>query len=177
MSNSRLKLTTKDIALIGIMVAVIEVCKVSIAWIPNVELTSFWLIMFTLYFGCKVVYVVPVFIILEGFLYGINLWWVMYLYAWPLLSILTMCLKKKETAWNLAILSGIFGLSFGFLCSFPYIVIGSVEGGIMSGLRTGFVWWVAGIPWDIVHGVSNFIIMLIFYHPVKRAIEKINLYA
>ncbi len=177
MENNKLKLTTKDIALIGIMVAVIEVCKVAIAWIPNVELTSFWLIMFTLYFGWKVVYVIPVFIILEGFMYGINLWWIMYLYAWPLLTILTGLLKKIESAWNLAVLSGMFGLSFGLLCALPYVVIGSIDGGIMSGIRTGFAWWVAGIPWDIVHGISNFIIMFVFYHPVKRAMEKMNLYA
>ena len=35
------KLTIKDIALIGLMVAIIEVCKVAIAHIPNVELTTF----------------------------------------------------------------------------------------------------------------------------------------
>ena len=175
MNKTKLNLSTKEIATIGIMVAVIEVCKVASAWIPNVELTSFWLIMFTLYFGWKVVYVVPVFIILEGFMYGINLWWIMYLYAWPLLCILTTMLRKVESAWNLAFLSGAFGLSFGFMCSFPYVVIGSMDGGIQNGIRTAFAWWIAGIPWDIVHGVSNFIIMLMLYHPIKNVMKRVQM--
>ena len=176
MNKDRWKLTTKDIALIGIMVALIEACKIAIAWIPNVELTSFWLIMFTLYFGWKVIYVVPVFIILEGFVYGINLWWIMYLYAWPILCILTALLRKIESSWNLAILSGVFGLSFGLMCSIPYVLIGSLDGGVKNGIHAGFTWWVAGIPWDIVHGISNFLIMLVLYRPIKEVLKKVKMH-
>lgn len=176
MNKDRWKLTTKEITLIGIMVALIEACKIAIAWIPNVELTSFWLIMFTLYFGRKVIYVVPVFIILEGFVYGINLWWIMYLYAWPLLCVLTALLRKIESAWNLAVLSGIFGLSFGLMCSVPYIILGSMDGGIQNGIHAGFTWWVAGIPWDIVHGISNFLIMLVLYRPIKEVLKKVKMH-
>ena len=49
------KLAAKDIAQIGMMIAIIEVCKVVMAGIPNVELTSFWVIIFTLYFGRKII--------------------------------------------------------------------------------------------------------------------------
>ena len=94
------KMKTKDIALIGVMVAVIEVCKVVLAGIPNIELTSFWIIMFTLYFGKNTLFVIPVFILLEGAMYGINLWWIMYLYAWPLLALMTHLFRKMSSAWN-----------------------------------------------------------------------------
>ena len=40
--------SVRDITLIGMMIAIIEVCKVTMMGIPNVELTSFWVIMFTL---------------------------------------------------------------------------------------------------------------------------------
>lgn len=36
-----------------------------------------------------------------------------------------------------------------------------------------FTWWVAGIPWDIVHGVSNFIICLVLYRPIDLAMKRI----
>ena len=58
--------SVKDIALIGAMIAVIEVCKAVLSFMPNIELTTFWLIMFTLYFGRKVLAVVPAFILVEG---------------------------------------------------------------------------------------------------------------
>ena len=43
----------KDIAYIGMAVALIESCKVALSFLPNIELTSFWLIMFTLFMGWK----------------------------------------------------------------------------------------------------------------------------
>ena len=45
-----LRLTIQDITLIGMMVAVIEVCKMAMTFLPNIELTTFWVIMFTLFF-------------------------------------------------------------------------------------------------------------------------------
>lgn len=171
MKKSKVGIAIKDITLIGLMVAVIEVCKVYLAWAPNVELTTFWLIMFTLFFGRKIVFVVPVFILIEGAMYGVQLWWIMYLYAWPLLVLITWIFRRQESIWFWCIVSGAFGLSFGFLCSFPYVVIGAVGGGIVNGLYAGFTWWVAGIPWDILHGVANFVLMMVLYKPV-RAIMK-----
>ena len=45
-----MKLSIKDITLIAMTVALIEVCKVTLSFLPNIELTTFWLIMFTIYF-------------------------------------------------------------------------------------------------------------------------------
>ncbi len=169
------KLTVQDIALMGMMVAVIEVCKATLSFLPNVELTSFWLIMFTLYFGWKIVFVVPVFIMIEGFIYGIHLWWIMYLYVWPLLVFLAWLFRKKEDVWFWSYLSAGFGLSFGFLCSLVYLVIGATEGGMANGFKVAFAWWISGIPWDIVHGVANFVIMLVLYKPIKAVMNRLPL--
>ena len=165
-------LTIKEITLIGMMIAVIEVCKVALAGLPNIELTSFWMIMFTMFFGVRVVFVVPVFILIEGAMYGIHLWWIMYLYAWPLLALITWIFRKQKSVWFWSILSGIFGLMFGFLCSFPYVVIGTVNGGIRNGLYAGFAYWIAGIPFDITHCIGNFVLMLVLYKPIRLAMKK-----
>lgn len=168
------KLTIKDITLIGLMVAVIEVCKVTLMSIPNVELTSFWIIMFTLFFGWKIIFVIPVFILIEGAMFGFHIWWIMYLYAWPLLALITWINRKKDSVLFFSILSAMFGLCFGLLCSIPYFFIGLSDGGILGGLHSAFVWWVAGIMWDIVHCVSNFVLMFILYKPVRSIMKKIN---
>ena len=163
-NNSRL--TIKDITLMALMVAVIEVCKYFLAHIPNVELTSFWIIMFTLYFGKRIFYVIPVFILIEGAVYGIHLWWIMYLYAWPLLAIVTLLLRNMKGAWEWSMLSGIFGLLFGALCAIPYFFI--------SGIYGAFAYWVAGIPFYLIHGVANFVIMLVLYTPLNRVMVNIS---
>lgn len=158
-----MKISIRDIALIGMMVAVIEVSKQALAVVPNIELTSFWVIMFSLYFGRKIFFVIPVFILIEGAIYGIQLWWIMYLYAWPLLAILTRVFRKMESAIGWAVLSGAFGLAFGALCAIPYI--------FLSGPQAAFAWWIAGIPWDITHCIGNFIIMLVLYHPMTKVMK------
>lgn len=173
-SIKKRKISINDICLIGIMVAVIEVCKLVLSFLPNVELTSFWLIMFTLFFGWKVAFVVPVFILIEGCVYGFGSWWIMYLYTWPLLVLVVWLCRKQTSPWFFSVLSGVFGLLFGLFCSLPYVVMGAWDGGIHAGLRTGFTWWVAGIPWDLVHGIANFVLMLVLYQPIYTIMQRMK---
>lgn len=167
-------ITVRDICLIGIMVAVIEVCKAALSFLPNIELTTFWMILFTLFFGRKTALTVPVFVLLEGCIYGFGSWWIMYLYVWPLLVFVTWLGRNQESVWFFSLLSGVFGLLFGFFCAIPYVVIGAWDGGIQNGLYAGFTWWVAGIPWDLVHGGANFLLMLVLYHPVRNVMMRLQ---
>lgn len=174
-NTNNAKITIKDICLIGIMVAVIEVCKAALTFLPNIELTTFWLILFTLFFGRKVTFVVPVFILIEGCIYGFGSWWIMYLYTWPLLVLVAWINRKQESVWFWSVLSAVFGLLFGLFCSIPYMVLGAWDGGIRGGLYAGFTWWVAGIPWDIVHGIGNFVLMLVLYKPVRMIMKRVTI--
>ena len=167
------KPTVHDIAQIGMMVAIIEVCKVVLMGLPNIELTTFWIIMFSIYFGNKVFWVVPVFTLLEGAMFGFHIWWIMYLYMWPSLVLLARLLKKIDSIFAYSILSAMYGLLFGFFCAIPYVVIGTVDGGIRNGLYSGFTWWVAGIPYDLLHGIGNFILMFVLYKPIRNIMNKL----
>jgi energy-coupling factor transport system substrate-specific component len=158
----------------GMMVAIIEVCKQAFAFLPNIELTSFWMIQFTLLFRWRMLLVIPAVILIEGMIYGFGIWWVMYLYMWPLLVLITWVLRRHKGVLLWCVLSGIFGLLFGLFGAIPYVVIGAMDGGMESGLAAGFTWWVAGIPWDIVHGVGNFVIMFLLYQPIQRVIKSIR---
>lgn len=166
------KSTAFDVALVALMVAVIEVFKFTMMGLPNIELTSFWLILFSKNFGKKVYYVVPVFTLIEGVIFGFNLWWISYLYVWPLLVLVTRIFKKNNSALTWAIISAVFGLSFGALCAIPYAFTGT---DLQSGLSIAFSWWVAGIPWDIAHCVGNFVLTLLLYKPLSEIMLKIQL--
>lgn len=169
-----LRITVRDMALIGVMTAVIVVCKETLSFLPNIELVSFWIILFTLFFGRKVLFVILVFDLIEGFLYGMGPWWIMYLYAWPLLALIAYCNRRQTSVWFWSILSAFFGLFFGLLCAIPYGIAGCVDGGLRGGLSTGFTWWVAGIRWDILHCVGNLAVMLALYRPVRGVMSRIG---
>ena len=160
--NESLRLTAKDIALIGMMIATIEVAKLSLSFLPNVELVTLLLIVYTLFFGRRIIYVIVAFVLVEGCMYGFGTWWFMYLYTWPLLAVFTRVFRKQQSVWFWSIFSGIFGLFFGALCSLTYLVIG--------GPYMAFSWWVAGIPYDILHCVSNFVLCLILFRPLHAAL-------
>lgn len=171
MTKLKSKTTVFDVALVALMVAVIEVCKVAMMGLPNIELTSFWLILFSKHFGKKVYFVVPVFILLEGALFGFGLWWVMYLYAWPCLVFVTRIFRKSDNAFTWAMISAVFGLMFGALCAIPYFFTGT---DVKSGLTLALNWWIAGIPWDIAHCAGNFVLMMLLYKPMGKAIDKVK---
>lgn len=171
--ESKNKFTIRDIVSAGVMVALIEVCKIAFSFLPNIELTSFLLIIFTIYSGWSIVLVVPAFILIEGCIYGFGLWWFMYLYAWPLLVLTAWIFRKKESVWFWSTLSGAFGLCFGLLCTVSYVIVGITQNGIQNGLYAGFTWWVAGIPWDITHCIGNFVIMSVLFKPMRNVMSKI----
>lgn len=161
-----MKLSAKDIALIGMMTATLEAAKLALSWLPNVELVTLLVLVYTLYFGRRIFLVIPVFILVEGFIYGIGVWWIMYLYAWPLLAILTLLFRKVQTVWFWAVLAGAFGLCFGALCSIPYYFI--------SGPLYAFSWWISGIPFDVLHGASNFAVCLLLFRPLTNLCKTIK---
>ncbi|HKM35394.1 MAG TPA: hypothetical protein VJY54_11710 [Lachnospiraceae bacterium] len=170
--ENKLKISVHDIALIGMMTAILEVSKVILSFLPNVELVTFWIIMFTLFFGPKVIYSIIAFILIEISVYGIHTWVIMYFYTWPTLALIVCLCRKNRSIWLYSILSGIYGLLFGFFCAIPYLFIGAVDGGIRSGLIMAFNWWVAGIPFDLVHGVANFMLMFVLYTPVRALLDR-----
>lgn len=159
-------LSAKNIALIGMMTATIEVAKCALAFLPNVELVSFLMIVYTLFFGKLIFFAIPVFILLEGTIYGFGLWWIMYLYVWPILALLTLLFRRQTSPFFWSLLSGLFGLCFGALCAIPYL--------FLSGIQGAFAWWIAGIPFDILHCISNFTVCLILFVPMRKLLEQLR---
>lgn len=117
-------ITAKDVAVIGVMTATIEAVKIFLSFLPNVELVTLLIILYTLFLGKKTFAAVFAFVGVECLVWGMGIWTLMYLYIWPLLVLLTLFLRKQKSVWVFSTLSGLFGLFFGALCSIPYFFIG-----------------------------------------------------
>ena len=155
-----------DIVALAMMVAVIEVLKRVLDFLPNVELVTLLLIVFTIFYGKKIILVAVAFTMVETFYWGVHVWVVMYLYMWPSLILIVDLTRKYASKWFYCILSAVYGLFFGFFCAVPYIFLG--------GIRTAFAWWIAGIPYDVVHCVSNFIVCMVLFSPLCRVMERVT---
>ena len=73
--------------------------------------------------------------------------------------------QLKNPLWW-ALLSGLFGLAFGLLCSPVYMVVG---GSVSYGIR----WWIAGLPFDVTHAIGNFVIALVLFLPLRKLLTRL----
>ncbi len=170
-----MKLKLRDLTCLGMMLALVEVSKRALEFLPNVELVTLLFLVFALYFGPKTILAALAFTFVECFVWGVSTWTVMYLYIWPLEIVIALWLQHKLGKDNqgqhwivYSIFTGIFGLFFGALCSIPYWFIG---GPVMA-----VTWWVAGIPFDIVHCIGNFVLCAVLFRPLCAACRKVSQY-
>jgi energy-coupling factor transport system substrate-specific component len=168
------KLSAREVSIAGIVVALMIASKIALASLPNIELVSFLIIVFTKKLEKKMMFVIPAYLVLEILIFGFDIMWAAAsLYIWFILYMAVRIFGRTESSVSLAVLSGVYGLVFGFLCSFPYIFI--ITGKNPSaGLSSAIAYWIAGIPYDIIHCVSNFTVMLVLYKPISALFQRIN---
>lgn len=160
------RLSLRQITLFGMLGALTFGAKVAMAWLPNIEPVSLFVMLFAVVFGWKALYPIYLYVALEILLYGINLWNINYLYVWALLALAAMAMGKLKHPLWWALLSGLFGLAFGLLCAPVYIAIGGVE--------YAFAWWISGLPFDYPHAIGNFVMALLLFVPLRRLLEKLS---
>lgn len=155
---------TRELILLSFLSILITVGKVSLASIPNVEVVSFLFIVYTVVLGYKRSLLISViFSTTEILIWGFGLWTFGYYLFWPLLVMITHLFSRRiKSALGWAIVSGLFGLSFGLLFAIYTAPLTKVN---------IFVYWMNGITFDLVHMVGNFFIMLILYKPIKQVLE------
>lgn len=157
----------RKITRIALLSAILYVSKVALEFLPNVELVSLLTVLYTLVFGKEAFLIVTVFNLFELIQWGFGTWWVSYLYVWPLLVLITLLLKKiiKEEFLIWSVVSGLFGLIFGSLFAIVYLPVNPAY---------ALAYWISGLPWDVWHGVCNFVLMLVIGKPLYLLLKKIK---
>ena len=88
--------------------------KAAMMALPNIHPIAVFIIAGTIYFGWRMLYAVAVYVMLEGLVYGFGIWWISYLYIWPLLVSVTMLFRKTEGRIFWAVVAAVFGLCSGW---------------------------------------------------------------
>ena len=159
------KLSVRDLCILSIIAALIFSTKVALSSLPNVNLNALFIILATVFFGWKALYAVGVYIILEGLFFGFSIWWISYLYVWPILVLAAMIFRRNQSSIIWAVVAGIYGLLFGPLMYLGYFTL-------MGGWNGFPAMWIAGIPYDLSHAISNFITVLLLFRPLSEVIER-----
>ncbi len=160
-------MSVRKLTRIALLSAILYVSKLMLDFLPNVELVSLFIILFSLVFGRETLLTVTVFNLFQIIQWGIGTWTISYLYVWPLLCLLTLLLKKviKEEFLIWSIFSGLFGLIFGSLFALVYIPVDPAY---------ALSYWISGLPWDVWHAVWNFALMLVLGKPLYRLLNRLK---
>lgn len=156
----------RDITLIGICAAILVAVQLALSFLPNVELVSLLIVLFTKHLRSKTLYVIYVFALAEGLIFGFNVFWLTYLYVWTMLYVVTWLLREMESAVGWAVILGIYGLLFGTLCSVPHF--------FLLGFRGGLAWIASGLYFDLLHCAGNAAGALLLYKPLDACLLRVR---
>lgn len=134
------------------------------ASLPNIEIVSFLIILTARKFGVKSFISVYIFVGLEVLTYGFAEWVISYLYVWALFALLICFIRKVDNRLVFTLVSGIFGLLFGVLCS-PVAFA-------MGGFGYGISWIISGLGFDFLHCLGNVLLTFLLYKPLTKVLEK-----
>ena len=149
-----MKLTTREITIFAMLGAVMYASKLLMEVAPNIHLLGVFTIAFTVVYRKKALYPIYIYVILNGIFCGFAAWWVPYLYVWTVLwgvvMLLPEHLPKKLRPFVYMTVCAAHGFLFGTLYApAQAILFGMSFQGMVS-------WIIAGLPFDLIHGVSNF---------------------
>ena len=163
-----MKISIRELTIFSMLGAVMYASKIILEFAPNVHLLGVFTIAFTLVYGKKALYPIYTYVILLGVTNGFATWWIPHLYLWTILWAVVMILPKKIPAKIKPVVYMVVCSAHGFL----YGTLYAPAQAILYGLNfEGMVAWIiAGLPWDCIHGVSNFFCGILIL-PIVKALR------
>lgn len=163
-------LTLRELVLFSLLGCFMYLSKVLMEFLPNVHLLAALTTAYTVCYRKKALYPIYIYVFLNGLFAGFSLWWLPYLYLWTLLwgavMLLPRNMKKPVAIPVYMTVCALHGFLFGTLYA--------PAQALMFGLnfQQMVAWIAAGLPYDLIHGVSNFfagILVLPIVEVLKRA--------
>lgn len=149
-----MKLNIQETAIFGMLGAVMYASKLLMEILPNVHLIGVFTIAFTVVYRKKALYPIYTYVILNGIFCGFAAWWIPYLYLWTVLWGVVMLLPQNLPKRICPLVYMTVCAAHGFLFGTLYAPAQAILYGMT--FRKMVAWIAAGLPWDFIHGISNF---------------------
>lgn len=148
------RLTVREMAVFSMLGTIMYVSKLIMELLPNVHLLGVFTIAYTLVYRKKALYPIYIYVLLNGIFSGFAAWWMPYLYVWTLLWAVIMLLPQNINPRLAPFIYMTVCALHGFLFGTLYAPAQAILYGLS--FQGMIAWIIAGLPWDFVHGVSNF---------------------
>ena len=141
-------------AVFAMLGALMYASKMIMEVAPNVHLLGVFTIAFTVVYRKKALYPIYTYVLLNGIFCGFATWWIPYLYLWAVLWGAAMLLPKRIPEKLRPLVYMLLCAAHGFLFGTLYAPAQALLYGLS--FQKMVAWIISGLPWDFVHGVSNF---------------------
>lgn len=167
-----MKLTIRETVVFGMLGALMYASKIVMELLPNIHLLGVFTIAFTVVYRKKALYPIYTYVFLNGLFAGFSTWWIPYLYIWTVLWGMTMLLPKTIPTKKLPVVYMLLCAVHGFLFGTLYAPAQAILFGL--DFRGMLAWIIAGLPFDLIHGISNFFcgILIIPIINILRRVEQ-----
>ena len=137
--------------------------------IPNIHLLGMFTMVYTLVFRKKALIPIYIYVMLNGLYAGFSMWWVPYLYIWTILWAITMLLPRRmPTKAKCVVYPAVcclHGIAFGALYAPAHAIM------LGMNFKQMLAWIVAGLPFDLLHGVGNLFAGMVIL-PLSQLLQK-----
>ena len=167
-----MKITVKETAIFGMLGALMYASKIIMEVLPNVHLIGVFTIAITVVYRKKALYPIYTYVLLVGISNGFATWWIPYLYQWTILWGVVMLLPQKMPKKAKPIVYMVVNACHGFLFGTFYAPVQALLFGLsFDGMIN---WIIVGLPWDFIHGVSNFFcaVLIVPIIAILRRLER-----
>ena len=167
-----MKTDVKEVAVFGMLGALMYASKMMLELLPNIHLIGVFIVAITVVYRKKALYPLYIFVFITGLFSGFATWWLAYLYIWTILWGMAMLipenLPKKIAPIVYMTVCALHGIIYGVLYAPVQALIFGLD------FDASIAWIVAGLPWDGIHAVSNFIcgLLIVPIITVLRRAEK-----
>lgn len=166
-----MKITTRELTVFGLLGALMYASKIIMEALPNIHLLGVFTIAFTLVYRQKALYPIYTYVFLTGLFGGFSTWWSPYLYVWTILWGATMLLPRNIPKKIAPVVYMLLCAAHGFLFGTLYAPAQALFFGLnWDGM---IAWIVAGLPYDFIHGVSNFFCGMLIV-PIAAVLKKME---
>ena len=162
------RLTLFEMCLFAMFAAMMFMSKIMLEFLPNVHLLGMFTVLLTSLYRKKALIPIYIFVLIEGVYVGFALWWVPYLYIWTVLWGFAMLVPKDCDKKYMIIVYPLICSLHGFLYGTLYAPFQMLA--FSLSFRQTLIWIAAGLPWDAVHGISNFFVGFLIY-PLRKLLK------
>lgn len=169
--KKKIGLTLYEMTLFSMFGALMFASKKMMEFLPNIHLIGMFIVLLTVVYRAKALVPLYIYVFLDGVFGGFSMWWIPYLYIWAVLWGMAMLIPKR-------IPIGLAVAIYPVVCSLHGFLFGVLYAPFQAWMyHLNFeqmkAWIIAGIPFDVTHGISNFVAGLLIF-PLSIVLKKLN---